>query len=223
MPAVKAVLFDLDGVLIDSEPVWERVRRDFVERRGGHWSSELQTMMQGVNTATWAAALSQQLGGDDAPAILAEQVIAAMASSYRRVLPRIEGAAAAVRKLSGRFRLGLASGSPRSLIVLALQLTELTERFEVFLSADEVDRGRPSPDPYLELARRLALPPSQCVAVEDSANGLWSAIAAGMRVIAIPRGDHVPDEATLASAAAVLRDISGLTPSLLESLPATAR
>jgi HAD superfamily hydrolase (TIGR01509 family) len=220
---VKAVLFDLDGVLIDSEPVWERVRRRFVELRGGRWSPDLQARMMGVNTAVWSAALSEQLGGSLSPASAAELIIAAMTSEYGDSMPQIDGAAAAVRRLAEPFRLGLASGSPRPLIVLALRLTGLADCFEAVLSADEVDRGKPAPDPYLELARRLGLDPAECVAIEDSTNGLKSAIAAGMRVVAIPRGPHAPDVATLAGADSVLADISALTPELLLALPTATR
>ncbi len=216
---MRAVLFDLDGVLIDSEPVWERVRRAFVEGRGGRWSSDLQRRMMGVNTAVWSSALSEQLRGSLSPGAAAEMVIAEMASEYERRPPEIDGVAAAVRRLAARFRLGLASGSPNTLIVLALRLAGLEDCFDAALSADEVDRGKPAPDAYLELARRMGLDPAECVAVEDSTNGLRSAIAARMRVVAIPRGPHVPDEATLAATEAVLADITALTPELLLSLP----
>ncbi len=220
MATLKAVLFDLDGVLIDSEPVWERVRRNFAERSGAHWSGEVQVRMQGVSTSVWSTNLSDLLGGSPPPAVAADLVIAELASSYRRDLPLIAGAAAAVRRLSTRFVLGLASGSPRSLIELALQLADLTDCFRAVLSADEVAHGKPMPDPYLELARCLGLETAACVAVEDSTNGLRSALAARMRVVAIPRGEHIPDPDVLAGADAVLADISDLTPELLLALPA---
>jgi HAD superfamily hydrolase (TIGR01509 family) len=215
---LKALLFDLDGVLIDSEPVWERVRRDFAERSGAPWTGAVQVRMQGVSTSTWSTTLSDLVGGSPPPAVVAELVIAELASSYRRDLPLIPGAAAAVRRLSTRFVLGLASGSPRSLIELTLQLVGVAECFQAVLSADEVGRGKPMPDPYLELARRLDIEPSACIAIEDSTNGLRSALAAQMRVIAIPRGEHVPDRDVLARADATLADISELTPELLLGL-----
>ncbi|HSS93072.1 MAG TPA: HAD family phosphatase [Candidatus Dormibacteraeota bacterium] len=223
MPELKAVLFDMDGVLIDSEPVWERVRREFIERRGGQWSTELQKRMMGVSTAVWSEELSEQLAGSLSPSAVAGVVIAEMASSYQRFLPQIDGAAVVVRNLARHFRLGLASGSPRSLIVLALRIANLTDCFDVVLSTDEVNRGKPAPDPYEELARRLGLKPAECVAIEDSTNGLLSATAAGARVVAIPRGQHSPDAAALAAADAVLDDIYELTPELLLALPAASR
>jgi HAD superfamily hydrolase (TIGR01509 family) len=212
------VLFDLDGVLIDTEPVWERVRRTFAEERGGEWTAGLQTRMMGVRTADWSLALSNATGGVTSPAAAAAEVIASLAAAYRQNLAVIDGARETVRALSPRFRLGLVSGSPAELIELTLELMGLTDCFEVAMSADEVAHGKPTPDPYLELAHRLGLDPALCVAVEDSANGIRSAAAAGARVVAIPRGDHQVDPAALGLAAAVLTGISELTPELVTSL-----
>jgi beta-phosphoglucomutase-like phosphatase (HAD superfamily) len=127
---------------------------------------------------------------------------------------------AAVRALAGSFRLGLVSGSPQSLIDLTLKLTHLASCFEVAMSADEVARGKPFPDPYLGLARRMHLDPEVCAAVEDSSNGIRSAAAAGARAVAIPRGDHRPDDETLRVAAVVLPSIAELTPELIMTLAA---
>ena len=208
------MLFDLDGVLIDTEPIWERVRRTFAQEHGGGWSGELQTQMLGVRTADW----SNITGGKIRPEAAAREVIENLADAYRQDLPVIDGAVDAVRALAPRFRLGLASGSPPALIALTLQLMDLTDCIEVAMSADEVQNGKLMPDPYLELARRLHLDPAVCVAVEDSANGIRSAAAAGAHVVAIPRGEHRPDSATLRLAGAVVPSISELTPELVMSL-----
>jgi HAD superfamily hydrolase (TIGR01509 family) len=214
------MMFDLDGVLIDTEPIWERVRRTFAEQHGGIWTAELQTRMMGVRTADWSTALSQASGGAITPEAAADEVIDRLASAYRQGLPVIDGAVPTVRGLSRRFRLGLVSGSPTALIRLTLQLLDLTGCFEVAMSADEVRHGKPMPDPYLELANRLRLNPSACVAVEDSGNGIRSAAAAGARVVAIPRGEHQPDAATIHLADAVLHSITELTPELVTRLSA---
>ena len=211
-------MFDLDGVLIDSEPVWERIRRDFAEARGGRWTGDLQRRMMGARTVDWSTALSEAVGGAVTPESAAETVIAALAAEYRSKPPVIPGVAAAVRALADEFRLGLVSGSPPVLIGLVLQVLGLTECFEVAMSADDVAQGKPAPDPYLELARRLAVPPTGCAAVEDSGNGIRSAAAAGARVIAVPRGEHRPEEAALALASIVLADIRDLTPDLIRRL-----
>ena len=204
------MLFDLDGVLVDSEPIWEKIRRDFSTRRGGTWSGEVQRQMMGARTADWATKLSENVGGQVSPEAAAKAVIEELASTYRRHPPLIPGAAEAVRALANDFKLGLVSGSPPSLIALSLELLGVTECFEVTMSADDVARGKPAPDPYLELARRMGQMPTACVVVEDSANGIRSGHAAGMRVIAIPRGEHRPDAETLSLATAVLGDIREL-------------
>jgi HAD superfamily hydrolase (TIGR01509 family) len=215
---IRGVLFDLDGVLIDTEPIWERVRRTFAQEHGGRWTAELQTQMMGVRTADWSTALSNITRGKITPEAAAREVIEKLAALYRQNLPVIDGAVETVRALAPRFRLGLASGSPPELIALTLQLMELTECVDVAMSADEVQHGKPMPDPYVELARRLRLDPAVCVAVEDSANGIRSAAAAGAHVVAIPRGEHHPDSATLRLAGAVVRSIFELTPELVMSL-----
>ncbi len=218
MVSIQAVLFDLDGVLIDSEPIWERIRRDFAERLGGTWTNEIQQRMMGVRTADWSRALSEIVGGKVPPESAAEQVIAALAEAYLHEPPVILGAADAVRALAGEVRLGLVSGSPIVLIRLVLHELDLADCFEVAMSGDDVPRGKPHPDPYLELARRMAVAPNLCAAVEDSGNGITSAAAAGAHVIAIPRGDHRPDVETLRLAKAVLPSIKELTPELVRRI-----
>jgi HAD superfamily hydrolase (TIGR01509 family) len=216
-----AVLFDMDGVLIDSEPVWEDVRRRLVERLGGHWTDDMQRQMMGVRTDVWSSAFSDLVGRSLGPSAIVDLVIDDIAAEYRRHLPLIDGAADAVRNLARDFPLGLVSGSPRKLIDLTLRLADLTACFRTVMSTDEISRGKPAPDPYVELAHRLGFEPAACVAVEDSTNGLRSALAAQARVVAIPRGEHLPDEETLGLADAVLETIKDLTPARLQGLGAT--
>jgi HAD superfamily hydrolase (TIGR01509 family) len=215
---VLALLFDLDGVLVDTEPVWESVRREFVGRHGAAWSQEIQARMMGVRTDVWSAALSELLGGAPPPSQVAPVVIEEIAARYRLKLPVIRGADGVVRNLARHYPMGIASGSPRVLIDLVLELAGLTDCFACALSSDDVEHGKPAPDPYLELAMRLGFKPEDCAAIEDSGNGLRSAMAAGTRVIAIPRGENIPDSALLAQADAVLSDITELTPELLGAL-----
>jgi HAD superfamily hydrolase (TIGR01509 family) len=218
MASIQAVLFDMDGVLIDTEPTWDQVRRAFAERHGGQWTPELQERMMGARTADWSTALSDATGGAVTAESAAEEVVAALAAIYRERLPVIAGAAEVVQALVGEFRLGLVSGSPEVLVRLVLHLAGLAGCFEVAMSADEVARGKPDPDPYVELARRLGVATGDSAAVEDSANGIRSAAAAGAHVIAVPRGEHRPDTGTLALAAAVLGSITDLTPDLVRGL-----
>jgi HAD superfamily hydrolase (TIGR01509 family) len=216
--SIQAVLFDLDGVLIDTEPTWDQVRSEFAERHGGRWTAELQQRMMGARTADWSKALSDVTKGTLTPESAAEEVIARLASTYRRQLPMIPGAVDTVRALAREFRLGLVSGSPEVLIRLVLHLSGLAGCFEVAMSADDVAHGKPDPDPYVELARRLGVSTRDSAAVEDSANGIRSAAAAGAHVVAIPRGDHRPGAETLHLAAIVLENITELTTDLVRGL-----
>jgi HAD superfamily hydrolase (TIGR01509 family) len=215
---VRALLFDLDGVIVDSEPVWERVRRGFVGRHGGTWSADAQSSMMGVRTTVWSATLSELLADKLPPGAVADAVIGEMAASYRAGLPLIGGATEVVGTLAKHYPLGLASGSPRVLIDLVLELAGLTDCFRCVLSTDEISRGKPMPDPYLELARRLGFEPADCAAIEDSTNGLLSALAAGTWVVAVPRADHMPGADVLDRASVLLTDIRDLTPELLGAM-----
>ncbi len=218
MASIQAVLFDLDGVLIDTEPTWDRVRGEFAERHSGRWTAELQQRMMGARTADWSRALSDVTAGALTPETAAEEVIARLAAIYRRQLDMIPGAAGTVRVLAREFRLGLVSGSPEVLIRLVLHLSGLAGCFEVAMSADDVARGKPDPDPYIELAHRMGVATDHSAAVEDSANGIRSAAAAGAHVVAIPRGEHRPGAEILQLAAVVLESISELTPDLVRRL-----
>jgi HAD superfamily hydrolase (TIGR01509 family) len=208
---VEAVVFDMDGVLIDSEPVWERVRRSFVAAQGGRWADDAQDRLMGMSTAEWSAYLSSDLGVALAPARVAELVIAGMAAEYQAHLPLLPGAVDAVRSLAARWPLAVASSSPKSLIGTVLEAAGLAAAFGATVSSEEVTRGKPAPDVYLSAASRLGVPASACAAVEDSSNGLRSASAAGMAVIAIPRPEYPPAADALSGARVVLSSLSSLT------------
>jgi HAD superfamily hydrolase (TIGR01509 family) len=209
--ALNAVVFDLDGVLIDSEPVWEEVRRAFVADHGGEWQRDTQQRLMGMSTAEWAAYLSGELGVRLSAEEVARGVVEQMARRYEDGVPLMPGAVAAVRRLASRWPLGLASSSPRALIDVVLDRTGLAASFEATVSTEEVARGKPAPDGYLLAARRLGVDPAACAAVEDSSNGLRSADAAGMRVIAVPHPRYPPAPDALALAAFVARDLEELT------------
>ena len=215
---MQACVFDLDGVLIDSEPTWETVRRGLVDERGGTWTAEAQRRLMGMSTAEWAEYLSRDLGVGLTPGDVAEIVVDRMAEHYREHLPLLPGAVEAVRRLADRWPLGLASSSPRRLIDAVLAAVGLTDCFTATISTDEVGRGKPAPDVYLHIAERLASPPRSCVAVEDSTNGLRSALSAGLRAIAIPRARYAVDPDVLRQATLVLPDLSQLTVEAIESV-----
>ena len=215
---IDAVVFDLDGVLIDSEPVWEQVRRGLVTERGGHWAADAQRRLMGMSTPEWARYLSEDLGVGLPPDEVAALVTDRMAARYREHIPFLPGAADAVGRLAGRWPLGLASSAPAVLIETVLQAAGLRPDFQVTMSTEQVPRGKPAPDIYLAVAARLGVPPAGCAAVEDSSNGLRSAAAAGLRVIAVPRPEYPPEPGAVAQASLVLPGLDGLTPDAVAGL-----
>jgi HAD superfamily hydrolase (TIGR01509 family) len=213
-----AVVFDVDGVLIDSEPVWERVRRGLVAQLGGCWPDDAQHRLMGMSTGEWSAYMSADFGLRLTPEQVAEQVTAAMAAEYERHLPLLPGAAGAVRALAARWPLAVASSAPRSLIEVVLDASGLGPAFAAAVSSEEVPRGKPAPDVYLAAAARLGVAPTACAAVEDSSNGLRSAASAGLAVIAVPRPEYPPAADALARARVVLGSLTELTPDTVAAL-----
>ena len=214
----EAVVFDLDGVLIDSEPVWEEVRRGLVAERGGHWAPDAQRRLMGMSTPEWARYLSEDLGVGLPPDEVAGLVIDRMAARYREHLPLMPGAVEAAPRLAVRWPLGLASSAPAVLIETVLEASGLRPCFQVTMSTEQVPHGKPAPDIYLAVAGRLGVPAPRCAAVEDSSNGLRSAAAAGMSVIAIPHPRYPPDPDALAAASLVLPSLDELTPDAVSAL-----
>jgi HAD superfamily hydrolase (TIGR01509 family) len=215
---IEAVVFDLDGVLIDSEPVWEQVRRQVVAENGGHWPADAQRRLMGMSTGEWARYLSEDLGVGLPPQTVATIVIERMASRYNDQLPLMPGAVDAVRSLAARWPLGLASSSPPSLIETVLDAASLRSSFVTALSTEQVAHGKPAPDIYLAVADQLGHQPERCAAVEDSSNGLRSAAAAGLHVIAIPHPRYPPDPDALELASVVLTSLTELTPATITAL-----
>lgn len=217
--SVEAVVFDLDGVLVDSEPVWEAVRRDFVSEHGGTWRPDSQQRLMGMSTPEWAGYLVTDLGvaGMSAQEVAAG-VVERMADRYRMAVPMLPGAAAAARLLAGRWPLGLASSSPRRLIDVVLDRARLAGLFAAIVSTEELARGKPAPDVYLEVTALLGLDARRCVAIEDSTNGLRAACAAGLEVVAVPRPAYPPDADALACADLVLDSLDALTLEMVEKL-----
>jgi HAD superfamily hydrolase (TIGR01509 family) len=214
---VAAVVFDLDGVLIDSEALWDDIRRKLAAAAGRPWPAEATSAMLGMSTAEWSRYLTEVVGVPGPPERVATEVIDHMAAAYRSRLPLLPGAVAAVTRLGARFPLGLASSSPRRLIDVVLATAGIADRFRTTVSTEEVAAGKPSPLVYQEAVRRLGVPADRAVAVEDSANGLRSAAAAGLTVAAVPNADFPPSRDALALAAVVVASLDEITPELLES------
>jgi HAD superfamily hydrolase (TIGR01509 family) len=210
------VAFDLDGVLIDSEPVWEEVRRGLVAERGGRWPPDAQARLMGMSTAEWSRYLSEELGVGLPPEQVASTVIGEMAARYAERLPLMPDADGAVRRLAARWPLGLASSSPRRLIDAVLAAAGWEDLFLATVSTEETARGKPAPDVYEAVAAGLGVPGRACAAVEDSSNGLRSAASAGLVVIAIPHPRYPPDPDALSGAALVLTSLEDLTVATVE-------
>ena len=215
---IAAVVFDLDGVLIDSEPLWDRARRDVVAAHGGRWAPGATEAMQGMSSPEWSRYLHDELGVGLPPNEIAAEVVDRLTQSYAAGLPLVPGATAAVARMASAWPLGLASSSNRVVIDAVLELSGLAVMFRATVSSEEVARGKPAPDVYLEAARRLGIAAARCAAVEDSANGVRSGAAAGMRVVAIPTRAYPPSADALALAAVVLDDIAELTPEVVRGL-----
>jgi len=215
---IKAVVFDLDGVLIDSEPVWEQVRRELVAARGGHWAPDAQHKLMGMSTPEWARYLSEDLGVGLPPGQVASEVIDRMSARYATHVPLMDGAVDAVHRIAARWPLAVASSAPAVLIETVLQAAGLRSCFAAVMSTEQVAHGKPAPDIYQSVAARLGFPPPDCAAIEDSSNGLRSAAAAGLRVIAIPRPQYPPDPDALAEVSLVLPALSDLTTAAVSAL-----
>jgi HAD superfamily hydrolase (TIGR01509 family) len=212
---IEAVVFDLDGVVVDTEQVWDDVREQLVRERGGRWHEGAQAAMMGMSSPEWSAYMHEELGLSDSPEAINDEVVRRMLVRYRQELPLIDGATDAVRRLAAEFPLGVASSSNRPLIEAVLERAGIAELFAAVVSSEEVERGKPAPDVYLEAARRLGVAAGRCAAVEDSANGVRSAHAAGMRVLAFPNAHYPPAPEALALADEVLASLDELTPELV--------
>jgi HAD superfamily hydrolase (TIGR01509 family) len=212
----QAVLFDQDGVLIDSEGAWDEARRAVVAENGGRWRDEATRAMMGMSAPEWSRYLRDELGVALDPPEISERVVARLLAGYERSLPLLPGAVDAVKRIAARWPVGLASSANREVIDAVLAASGLAGTFRATVSGEEVSRGKPAPDIYLEAARRLGVDPQRCAAVEDSTNGLRSAAAAGMRVVALPNREFPPDDDALALASLVLGSLDELTPAALE-------
>lgn len=213
---IDAVVFDLDGVLLDSEQLWDEVREELARERGGQWSDRAQGEMMGMSSPEWSRYMHEVVGLPESPDEIAEEVVRRMEARYRKRLPLIPGAREVVERLAARWPLGLASSSNRPLIDLALELSGLAPLFAVTVSSEEAARGKPAPDVYLKAVRRLGVEPAHAAAVEDSGNGIRSAHAARLRVVAIPNAHFPPDEEARALADVVIASLDELTPDVID-------
>ena len=215
---IEAVVFDLDGVLLDSEQRWNEAKEALVRESGGTWRDEAPTVMMGMSSPEWSRYLREDLGVPLSREEINREIVRRMEDRFRDALPLLPGAGEAVRALAARWPLGLASSSNRELIDLFLELARFGDAFRVTVSSEEVARGKPAPDVYLEAASQLGLDAARCVAIEDSSNGIRAGHAAGMAVIAVPNPHYPPADDALALAATTVAGVAGISPELVTSL-----
>jgi HAD superfamily hydrolase (TIGR01509 family) len=212
----------MDGVLVDSEPLWVRARQDLVRAAGGRWLPEAETAMMGISSDRWSAYMHDRLGLEHlTPERIRAEVIERMIALYRAQVPLLPGARAAVETTAARWPLAVASGSDRVLLDTVLASSGLADCFTATVAGDEVVEGKPAPLIYEEACRRLGVAPGRCLAIEDSGAGIESALAAGMKVVAIPRLGFEPGPGVLSRATAVLPDLTRLDPDLVTGLLAS--
>jgi len=214
-----AVVFDLDGVLVDSEHVWDEIREQLARERGGRWHAGAQRAMMGMSSPEWSRYMHDEIGLAETPEEINAEVVRRLEGRYREALPLVDGAAEAVERLASRWPLAVASSSNRPIIDLVLELSGVAPLFRATVSSEEVAAGKPAPDVYLEAARRLGVAPRRCAAIEDSHNGIRSAKGAGMAVVAIPNPHYPPGDDALAEADVVLDSIEELGVDTIEGIP----
>lgn len=218
MAEIAAVIFDLDGLLVDSESVWDQVRKEFTEENGGRWHEGAQREMMGMSSVEWSRYVRDRLGVDIEPERISREVAGRVAHVYKEKLPLLPGAVESVRALAAEWPLGLASSSNRHVIDLVLELAGIADEFQATVSSEEVAAGKPAPDVYLETATRLDVDAADCAAIEDSTNGIRSAHAAGMVVVAVPNRDFPPEADALALASQMLDSLTELSPDVVRTL-----
>ncbi len=214
--AIQAVIFDMDGVLIDSEVIWEEERIEYARVRNKQWDSSHQMAIMGGTSPEWAAGMKRIMALEESVEAIIAEMLRRMTARYDQHLPVIPGAVEAVQRMAGRYKIGLASGSARPVIENVLKLTRLDQLFSVVVSGDEMQHGKPAPDIYFEAARQLGVAPEHCAGIEDSGNGIRALKAAGMRAIAIPQAQFMPKAEVLALADVRLEKIDQLTFEVVE-------
>jgi HAD superfamily hydrolase (TIGR01509 family) len=218
MVSIEAVIFDMDGVILDSETAWHEVRRDFVAEHGGSWTEDDQRAVMGANSVQWAEHIRRRFGVPLATEEVVDRVVQRLGARFSRKLPLLPGAVEAVQRMATRYPLGLASSSPRGVIDLVLQASGLSGCFRAWISSDEVQGGKPRPDVYLAACKLVGVQPANAAAVEDSANGLRAAHAAGLAVVAVPNAAFPPEPEALELADLVIARVADLDPSAVSAL-----
>ena len=213
---VRGIVFDMDGLLVDSEGDWDLVRRQFVAEHGGVLTGDHARAMLGMNTIQWSEYLREQFSLSLSVTEISAPVIERRMERYQDHMVIMPGAIETVKTLATRYPLAIASSSPAVLIGFVIAQLELTHFFHSTASSDEVAHGKPAPDVYLLACERLGVLPSEATGFEDSGNGILAAKNAGLRVIAVPNMDFPPAPESLAHADLVLPSLTALLPEMVE-------
>ncbi|HTE60502.1 MAG TPA: HAD family phosphatase [Solirubrobacteraceae bacterium] len=213
---IQAVIFDLDGLLLDSESAWDGGRRAAVAEHGLPWPDGATEAMLGMSSLEWSRYVRDELGVPLDPREISDRVVAHVRDTYAERLPLLPGAEAAVARIAERWPLALASSSNKEVIDQVMETSGWDAVFKTWVSSEEVPRGKPAPDVFVEAARRLGVDPRHAAGVEDSHNGILAARAAGLRVIAIPNHAFPPGGQALQAADAVLGSLDELTPEIVQ-------
>ena len=218
---IEAVIYDMDGVLVDSEVYWDKSRVEFARDRGLVWTDEFQRLAMGRSTVGWATVMQEKLALDEPIDEIIAEMKARVIAHYEELMPARPGALESVAHLKRHFRVGLASGSPTDIIKAVLRITGLDQIFEVMIYGDEVPRGKPAPDIYLEALKQLGVAPAVSLGIEDSANGLRALKAAGMFAVAAPSPDYPLPADVLALADAHITTLEDFTVDLVRRIERT--
>ncbi|MBJ7354408.1 MAG: HAD family phosphatase [Thermoleophilaceae bacterium] len=213
---VEAVIFDMDGVIVESEALWDKAREDLVKETGGRWGAGAQEAMMGMASHEWSVYVRDELEVPMSAEEISRDVVARLEALYREDLPLIEGSAEAVHAAAEHWPVAIASSSNRELIDLIAELAGIHHVLRTTVSSEEAGRGKPSPDVFLLAAEQLGVEPENCVVIEDSANGIRAGVAAGMKVIAIPNRDFPPSPDALDLATLVIDRLPDLTNATIE-------
>jgi HAD superfamily hydrolase (TIGR01509 family) len=213
---IRAVIFDLDGLLLDSESAWDGGRRELAAEHDVEWPDGATEAMLGMSSPEWSAYMREQIGVPLEPGEISDSVVDHVLERYEERLPLLPGAEQAVERIGARWPLALASSSNRQVIDKVMQTSGWDRAFRAWVSSEEVGRGKPAPDVFLEAAAMLGVEPVDAAGIEDSHNGILAARAAGLRVIAIPNHEFPPGDDALAAADAVLGSLDELTPDVVD-------
>lgn len=215
---IEAVIFDMDGVLVDSEVYWLKSREEFAQSLGKVWTDEDQRLAMGRSTLEWAQVMKERLMLDMSVEAVAADIKQRVIAHYEEKMPTRPGALEAVRLAAQHYRVGLASGSPTEIIQAVLRLTELDQIFEVMLYGDDFENGKPAPDIYIAAMQQLGVTPDVSVGIEDSSNGIRSLKAAGMYIIAAPSPNFPLSDEIRAMAHAHITSMEEFSLELVNSL-----